>query len=186
LLADYAPDLKKLGYASGTMKAIWDNIRALDYLESLPYVKKGAIGAVGHSLGGHNSLYTAAFDERIKAVVTSCGFDSFHDYMNGNVTGWTSERYMPRLLNYPLDQLPFDFDDVLTTIAPRPIFINAPTGDTNFKWESVDRIIARVRPIYEKSNASANLIVEHPNVAHSFPLQMRQEAYQLIDRVLRP
>jgi enterochelin esterase-like enzyme len=186
LLADYAPDLKKLGYASGSMKAIWDNIRALDYLESLPYVKKGAFAAIGHSLGGHNSLYTAAFDERIKVVVTSCGFDSFRDYMDGNIKGWTSERYMPRLLNYPLDRLPFDFDDVLTAIAPRSIFINAPTGDTNFKWESIDRIIARVRPIYEESNASANLTVEHPNVAHSFPPQIRHEAYELIDRVLRP
>jgi hypothetical protein len=36
LLADYHPDLKKLGYVSGTMKAVWDNIRALDVLESLP------------------------------------------------------------------------------------------------------------------------------------------------------
>ncbi|MFP6885906.1 MAG: HEAT repeat domain-containing protein, partial [Opitutales bacterium] len=29
LLADYHPDLKKLGFISGTMKAVWDNSRAL-------------------------------------------------------------------------------------------------------------------------------------------------------------
>src|SRR6185436_10126200 len=52
LLANYAPDLKTLGYSSGTMKAIWDNIRALDLLESLPFVKKAKFGAIGHSLGG--------------------------------------------------------------------------------------------------------------------------------------
>ena len=84
-LADYHPDLAELGYVSGTMKAIWDNVRAIDLLQSLPYVRPGGVGAVGHSLGGHNSLYTAAFDTRIKAVVTSCGFDSFGDYAGGDL-----------------------------------------------------------------------------------------------------
>ena len=38
LLAKYQPDLKKLGWESGTLKAVWDNIRGLDLLESLPFV----------------------------------------------------------------------------------------------------------------------------------------------------
>ena len=79
LLADYHPNLKQLGYQSGTMKAIWDNMRALDYLQTLPFVQTNAFGAIGHSLGGHNGIYTAMFDDRIRAVVSSCGFDSFRD-----------------------------------------------------------------------------------------------------------
>src|SRR5687768_10912897 len=55
LLANYQPNIKELGYRSGTMKAIWDNIRGLDLLETLPFVRKGAFGVIGHSLGGHNS-----------------------------------------------------------------------------------------------------------------------------------
>ena len=47
------------------MKAIWNNVRAIDLLESLPEVDPDAIGCVGHSLGGHNGLFTAAFDTRI-------------------------------------------------------------------------------------------------------------------------
>jgi hypothetical protein len=62
LLADYHPDLTSLGYHSGTMKAIWDNIRGLDLLESLPFVSTNGFGTIGHSLGGHNSIYTAVFD----------------------------------------------------------------------------------------------------------------------------
>jgi pimeloyl-ACP methyl ester carboxylesterase len=58
-------------------------------------VNKDRIGVIGHSLGGHNSLFTAVFDDRIKAVVTSCGFTPFHDYYGGKVAGWTSDRYMP-------------------------------------------------------------------------------------------
>src|SRR5262249_52019048 len=55
LLAKYQPDLKQLGWESGTLKAVWDNVRALDLLASLPYVDQSrGFGTVGHSLGGHN------------------------------------------------------------------------------------------------------------------------------------
>lgn len=106
-LAGYEPDLKGLGYDSGTMKAIWNNIRGLDLLASLPFVSvRRGFGCIGHSLGGHNGLFTAAWDPRISVVVTSCGFDSFRDYYDGNPEvwmpekGWCQSRYMPRLLDH--------------------------------------------------------------------------------------
>jgi len=40
-----------------------------------------------HSLGWHNTLVVAAFDERVKAMVTSCGFTSMRKYDNGNLAG---------------------------------------------------------------------------------------------------
>src|SRR5882724_3477020 len=137
LLASYNPDIKKLGYQSGTMKAIWDNIRGLDLLAALPYVQGDSFAAIGHSLGGHNAVYTAAFDPRIKVVVSSCGLDSYRDYMDGNIKGWTSDRYMPKLLDYKLEDIPFDFHEILGAIAPRAVFVCAPIGDTNFRHKSV-------------------------------------------------
>ena len=59
---EYQPDLYAMGYVSGTMKAIYDNIRAIDLLQSLPNVDPERIGCIGHSLGGHNSIFTATFD----------------------------------------------------------------------------------------------------------------------------
>src|SRR5262249_22077145 len=105
-LARYQPDLKALGWQSGTLKAVWDNIRGLDLLESLPFVKPGSIGAIGHSLGGDNAVYTSVFDPRIKVIVSSCGLDSFLDYYRGDdkvwlpEKGWTQTLYMPRLAAY--------------------------------------------------------------------------------------
>jgi hypothetical protein len=176
-LANYAPDLSK--YESGTMKAIWDNIRGLDLLTSYANCDPERFAAIGHSLGGHNSLFTAAFDERIKLVITSCGFDSFGDYMNGNIKGWTSARYMPKLLNFAPDKYPFDFDTVLCAIAPRLVFVSAPKGDTNFKWESVDRIVEKAA-----SECGARIRVFHPASAHSFPQHMRENSYAVIEEVL--
>ena len=47
-------------------KMLWDAMRGVDLLESLPQVDASRIGAVGHSLGAIESLYLAAFDERVR------------------------------------------------------------------------------------------------------------------------
>ncbi len=193
MLANYWPDLKALGYESGTMKSIWDNMRGLDYLTTLPFVKTNGFGAMGHSLGGHNSVFTAVFDERIKVVVSSCGLDSFLDYYGGDPNvwkperGWCQVRYMPNLLNYAgrLEDIPFDFHELIGALAPRVCFISAPLGDSNFKWRSVEGIANAARPVYQLFGLPNNLQVEHPDCGHLFPMEMREKAYRLLEDNLR-
>lgn len=193
-LANYQPDLKALGWESGTLKAVWDNMRGLDLLDSLSYVnRKKGYGVIGHSLGGHNSVYTAVFDERIKVIVSSCGLDSYLDYYGGNPAvwqpgkGWVQERYMPKLANYAgkLETIPYDFHELIGALAPRACFINAPLKDSNFKWESVDKVVAAARPVYALYRKPGNLLVEHPDCEHDFPDAMRGKAYELLERELR-
>lgn len=192
LLAKYQPNIKTLGWESGTLKAVWDNIRGLDYLESLPFVDGKALGAIGHSLGGHNSVYTAVFDERLKVVVSSCGLDSFLDYYGGDERnwlperGWCQTRYMPRLADYKgrLTDIPFDFHELIGALAPRYVLIVAPKSDSNFKADSVDRIVAAAKPIFELHGDPDRLRVEHPDCGHDFPTEMREAAYKLFDQVL--
>ncbi len=187
LMANYQPDLKRLGYRSGTMKAIRDNIRGLDLLETMPFVKREGFGAIGHSLGGHNAIYTAVFDRRIKVVVSSCGLDSFLDYKDGDIRGWTSERYMPELLDYRdrLQDIPFDFHELIGALASRHVFISSPLKDSNFKWKSVDAIVQAAAPVYRLYHAEKNLQVEHPDCGHDFPAEVRESAYRWLDLVLR-
>lgn len=191
-LGKYEPDLKALGWQSGTMKAIWDNIRGLDLLDSLPFVKHGKYGAIGHSLGGHNSVYTAVFDERIEVIVSSCGLDSYLDYYGGDPNnwqperGWCQTRYMLKLAEYAdrLDDIPFDFHEMIGALAPRMVFISAPIGDSNFRWDSVDRVAAAARPVFRLYGKTENLRVEHPDCEHDFPPAMRRIAYGLLDERL--
>lgn len=193
MLANYWPDLKALGYESGTMKAIWDNIRGLDYLASLPFVQTNGFGAIGHSLGGHNGIFTAVFDERIRVVVSSCGLDSFVDYYAGDASvwkperGWCQQRYMPKLLAYAgrLDQLPFDFAEVIGALAPRVCLINAPKGDTNFRWRSVDEMAGAAKLVFQLYGQPEHLLVEHPDCGHLFPPELRQMAYAFLEQHLR-
>ncbi len=192
LLARYQPEIRALGWQSGTLKAIWDNRRGLDLLQSLPFVKPGGFGAIGHSLGGHNSVFTAVCDDRIQVIVSSCGLDSFLDYYHGDdkrwlpEQGWTQTRYMPRLAAYRgrLAEIPFDFHELIAALAPRHVLIIAPLKDSNFRSESVDRIAAAARPVYALYNHPERLNVVHPDCGHDFPTEMRKAAYALFDSVL--
>ena len=186
---DYKYDFAKSDYPSGTMKAIWNNMRGVDLLQSLPEVDGTRIGAIGHSLGGHNSMFTAAFDDRIKVVVSSCGFCSFATYYGGNLTGWTSARYMPRIATvYGKDpkKMPFDFSDVVTAFAPRAFLAVAPVRDHNFAVDGVRDVIRAARPAYEKLNAADELQARYPDAAHEFPPAERQAAYEFMGRRLKP
>jgi pimeloyl-ACP methyl ester carboxylesterase len=169
------------------MKAIWNNIRAIDVLEAMPEVDRDRIGAIGHSLGGHNALFTAAFEQRIRAVVTSCGFTAFHHYYGGKLAGWTSSRYMPRIRdvyeNDP-DQVPFDFYEVLAAIAPRGVYINAPLGDSNFDVAGVRKVVEQVGGVYRLLEAGEQLRAVYPDSGHDFPPAVRTEAYDWLDQVL--
>src|SRR5260221_2395852 len=52
----------------------------VDLLQSRPEVDPARIGAIGHSLGGHNAMFVGLFDERIMVIVSSCGWTPLHDY----------------------------------------------------------------------------------------------------------
>jgi dienelactone hydrolase len=186
---EYEYDFQTAGkdYVSGTMKGIWNHVRGLDVLESLPQVDRDRIGCIGHSLGGHNALFVAAFDQRIRAVVTSCGFNAFEDYYGGNLKGWTSDRYMPKIRDdYDCDpqRMPFDFHEILGAMAPRPVFVNSPLHDANFAVAGVRKAVASARDVYRLRDADAALQVSEPDTGHDFPDEIRAEVYQWLDEKL--
>lgn len=65
-------------------KCVWDVMRSVDYLQSLPYVNPKGIGCTGWSYGGHVTLFAAAFDQRLAAAVP-----------NGGVLDWDRPKYPP-------------------------------------------------------------------------------------------
>src|SRR6185437_16989135 len=117
-------------------------------------------------LGGHNALFTAAFDKRLRVAVSSCGWTPFHDYLGGkSLRNWAQDRYMPRIktqFNADPDQMPFDFPEVLAAIAPRAIFSNSPTKDENFSVNGVRRTAIEVRKVYELLRATDRFVVRSP------------------------
>jgi dienelactone hydrolase len=184
---DYTIDVYAKGYVSATIKGIWNHMRAVDLLQSLPEVDPDQIGVIGHSLGGHNSIFVAVFDPRIKAVVSSCGFNAFPKYYGGNLKGWSHKGYMPRIAEvYGADpkKMPFDFTELVAALAPRPFFINAPLKDANFDVTGVKDCVEAARPVYALLGASDALVAVHPDCGHDFPPDIRAQAYAFLEKAL--
>lgn len=185
---EYKIDVYSRGYQSATMKAIWNNMRALDLLQSLPEVDGERMGCIGHSLGGHNTMYTAAFDPRITVLVSNCGFNSFAKYYGGNLKGWSHAGYMPRIASvYGLkaEKMPFDFTEVVAAFAPRAFLASAPLRDSNFEVSGVKDCIAAAQPVYALVGVKDKLAANYPNCAHDFPPEVREVAYAWLDRWLK-
>ena len=130
------------------------------------------IGVIGHSLGGHNAMFVGAFDQRLKVIVSSCGWTPFHDYYGGKLAGWAQDRYMPRIRDvYGLnaDRVPFDFYEVVAAFAPRGFFSNSPLGDYNFDVAGVKKTEPKVREIYTLLGAADKLQICHPNCSQISP-----------------
>jgi dienelactone hydrolase len=185
---EYAIDVYQRGYQSASMKAIWNNMRAIDLLQSLPEVDPDRIGCIGHSLGGHNTMFTAVFDQRIKALVSNCGFNSFAKYYGGNLKGWSHTGYMPRIASaYELkpEKMPFDFTEVVAAFAPRAFLASAPKHDDNFEVSGVEDCIAAAQPVYKLLGAREKLAANYPDCKHDFPPEVRKVAYEWLDRWLK-
>lgn len=193
-LMDY--DFENDRYVSGTMKGVFNHMRCVDFLQSRSEVDPDRIGVIGHSLGGHNAMFVGAFDTRLKVVVSSCGWTLMNFYDIGEVASkryggrlgpWAQDRYMPLLREkYELDpdRIPFDFDLIIASLAPRAFFSNSPVNDSNFAVDGVREGIASALEVYSFLNAEDKIQVRYPEAAHDFPPEVRSEAYCFIDKIL--
>ncbi|WP_236582390.1 alpha/beta hydrolase family protein [Sphingobacterium spiritivorum] len=99
-----------------------DNRRGVDLLCTLPYVDPNHIGATGASGGGNQTMWLAATDDRIKAVVPVVSVGTFRAYvMNSNC--------VCELMPDGLTQL--EESDVLAAVAPRALKMLTAIQDGN-------------------------------------------------------
>ena len=194
-MANYWPNLGALGYASGTMKAIWDNSRGLDLLASLALRgrhqgirrHRPVVGrAQRHLYGGAGPAHPGRGQQlRIRFL------SGLLRRRHGPLVLW--EGLVPDPVYAAPVQLPGTAggDPLrLPRVAgcsgsTRPIFVNAPLRDGNFQWRSVDRCVAAAKPVYRLLGDEKNLIVRHPDCGHEFPDEVRHEAFRFIDSVLK-
>ncbi len=203
-----APDYPSMGdlkeydfendrYESATMKAIFNHMRSIDLLQDRPDVDPDRIGVIGHSLGGHNAIFVGAFDPRLKVVVSSCGWTPFNYYnigedaskrYGGRLGPWAQDRYMPLIREkFDLDgnKIPFDFPEIIASLAPRAFFSNSPINDSNFDFQGVKKGMEKVSQVYRLFDSEDQLQVHYPIADHDFPHDVRLASYEFIDHILK-
>lgn len=151
--------------ALGMQKMLNDAQCAVDVLASLPEVDPGRIGAVGHSLGAKETLYLAAFDERIKAAVASEGGIGL------GFTNWHDPWYLGKGIHDPAFKL--NHHQLLALIAPRAFLILAgesgpPTmsvADGDRTWPFVEAAL----PVYKLHGSPARIGLYNHHQGHAIP-----------------
>lgn len=171
-------------------KMIWDHRRALDYLSTLPYVDMQRIGVVGHSLGAYNAFFLAAFDERVRAVVESCGYATIASDEGRERWARTSWFvHIPRLRPFvePGSKMksPFDFHEVLGLIAPCPLLQCVGLKDEIFtSCDSAAQVHLELEKIYSLFGKKENLESYFFDGPHDFPPEAKRRAWEFLDKHL--
>lgn len=135
------PELAQGGDNFSTIAAwSWGLSRALDYLEQDRLVDGHRVIAFGWSRLGKAAIWAGANDERFAAVISNesgaGGAKLFHDVhgetvelLNTRFPYWFCANF--RRYNGRDAELPFDQNEVLALIAPRPLYVGSAILDEN-------------------------------------------------------
>ncbi len=150
---------------------VWDSIRAIDYLVSLPEVDSDRIGITGNSGGGLNALYTAALDPRV-AVSTVSGYTfEFGNWMKyAGAHGSCSQliglyRHM-------------EWFEIAGLIAPRPLQMLQGEWDSIFPVSGARKAGYRTEALYSLLGYGdlARLDIV-PKLGHAYSRPYRERMY---------
>ena len=135
---------------------VYDLMRGMDYLQSLPEVDETRIGIAGLSGGCWLGIVHAAFDARVKAAVLSGYFTTFAQ------TSWFGHCicHHPRGIG-ELCEMP----DIAGLIAPRPIFVEWGTEDVS---RPVQPAFEMAQKIYRAASAEDKIDLHQFDAGHLF------------------
>jgi len=168
-------------------KMLVDHICAIDVLCEAKKVDSARIGVVGHSLGGHNALLLAAFDERVQACAASCAFTQFA--ADKTPQRWAAAAgfvYMP-LLRDAINKAhyPFDWQHIIALMAPSPTLIIAAQHDEVYGHvQGCQGAVAIAQTIYKLLGAQDALDIFTHDDGHCMTLESLQAADEWLERWL--
>jgi dienelactone hydrolase len=171
-------------YLLGTSLAryrIWDGLRGLDYLASLPEVDATRLGCVGNSGGGTLTAYISALDPRVRMAVICCYITTLPRRMANRVPDDPSAD--PEQDPFGFVSAGLDHAGLLALRVPRPTLLGAARYDF-FPIEGTRESFAEAKRLYQVAGATECIdLVEAPE-KHGLTLPLRRAAYGWFDRWL--
>jgi dienelactone hydrolase len=151
---------------------LWNSIRAVDFVTSLPDVDASRIGATGASGGGTQTFLLMAVDPRIKAAAPV-------NMISASMQGGVCE-------NAPNLRTGGDNDTsnmvIGALMAPRPLLLVSASGDWTSNTPKVE--YPGIRSIYSLLNAEPNLEQAQVNEQHNYNKPSREAVYRFFSEKL--
>ncbi|MCW3111560.1 MAG: hydrolase, partial [Segetibacter sp.] len=149
---------------------VYDNLRALDYLETRDDIDSKRIGTMGMSMGSTMSWWLAALDDRIKVCVDLCCLTDFQALVEEKGLALHGiYYYVPDLLNH------FTTSQINGLISPRPHFGLAGKLDPLTPLKGLEKIDNNLKEIYRKEGSAEAWQLRTYNVGHLETPEMRQD-----------
>ncbi len=158
---------------------VYDNLRALDYLETRPEVDIKRIATMGMSMGSTMAWWLAALDERIKVTVDLNCLTDFQVLLEEKgLDRHGIYYYVPDLLNH------FTTSQINALIAPRPHFGLAGSLDPLTPLKGLEKIDVDLKKVYTAENAAEAWKLKIYPVGHLETADMRQDILAFLQQWL--
>lgn len=168
---------------TGMGKMVWDGLRAVDYLLTVPGVDPERLGCVGHSLGAKEVIYSMALDERLATGVSSEGGIGVH------FSNYDDKWYLGEGIHQRLD---LEHHQLLAITAPRSFLLlgggrtqpnregGHPGADGMESWAYLEA----ARPAYELLGDPAHLCFLLHDQGHWVPDDAEAAIYEWFEHFL--
>jgi dienelactone hydrolase len=150
---------------------LWNSIRAVDFVTSLPDVDANRIGCTGASGGGTQTFFLTAVDDRIKVaapvnMISATAQGGVCENASNLRAGWT------------------DFSNMVVgaLAAPRPLLLVSAGGDWT-RNTPVEEFPA-IRSIYRLLGVEKNVENVQVNALHNFNQESREAVYKFFNERL--
>lgn len=149
---------------------LWNSIRSLDFLLSLPEVDRDRIGCTGASGGGTQTFLLTAVDDRVKVSAPVNMISA--SYQGGCICE-----------NGPNLRLDTNNVEIGALMAPRPILLVCCTGDWTKNTPKVE--YPWIREIYKLFGAAEKIATHQVDEEHNYNLESCHAVYQWFARWLQ-
>ena len=163
------PDYELWGFGPLGLQ-LWNSLRALDFVVSLPEVDTDRIGLTGASGGGTQTFLLAAVDQRV-TVAAPVNMISAH-FQGGCICE-----------NAPLLRLDANNVEIGALMAPRPLMLISTSGDWTSKTPTIE--FPAIRSIYRLFDAEDRVANAHFQYEHNYNQDTREAVYGWFSRWLQ-
>ena len=148
---------------------LWNSIRSLDFLQSLPDVDGDRIGCTGASGGGTQTFLLTAVDDRVAAAAPVC-------MVSPNMQGGCICENAPNL------RIDTSNIEIAALAAPRPLLLVSATDD--FTREAPAFAVPPIREVYGLFGATEKVDFVHVAAGHNYNGESRAAVYEWFGRWL--
>lgn len=150
---------------------LWDSMRALDFLESLPDVDKSRLACTGASGGATQTFLLMATDDRLSCAAPVCML-SAGDHQGGCVCE-----------NAALLRVFTDNIELAACFAPKPFIHPSATGD--WTKDFMEHGFPEIKAVYRLFGAEENVEALRQKADHNYNLKAREAVYNFFNKHLK-